>query len=202
MKKFIGILFLLGIMLLQDMAAQASPPLRMLDDAVDCVLGDCGRFARPRGVHHAPAYVAPVQAVYVPTYYPTYTVTYDPTGGAAGLALLEELKALRAEVKELRATTPPAAAPLASPGGALFAAKCASCHDASVAEKKSAPVLMERGLVLNRDRIPERIMEALRTGKMGSMKLPSLTAEHKLEMTYHLFDLPPAPELLPVPAKK
>lgn len=175
----------------------------------------CARYSSysvsaPSYSYAAPAaYVAPV-AVYVPLYVPTYNVTYDPTGGAQGLALLERLQAIESKLNSLDRADPPtfappsrevlptpskaprmppaAKAPTPAKGFALFQQKCASCHDG---KKDGNPVLFSKGAVINERGIPEKIMQSLRTGVMGKQKLPPLSDSQRLEMTYHLFDLPP-----------
>jgi len=211
--------------------------LLLLSDTTNVEGGDCARFGTYRiqqrhgyavqsyATHQYVApqqavYVAPVVAVYVPLYTPTYNVTYDPTGGAAGLALLERLQSLENKVDRInvaptvepvapgpidpptflprrKAPPPKALLPGSGPtlsGAKLFITKCASCHDG---KKGGNPVLFDKGGLINRDGVPESIMQALRTGKMGKQKLPLLTDAQRLEMTYHLFDLPP-----PLMAKK
>jgi hypothetical protein len=69
------------------------------------------------------------------------------------------------------------------------------CHSG---KKEGQPVLFTpAGDVLGSDRIPERIMQALRTGVMGKQKLPPLTDRQRLDMTYHLFDVPPVAAAAP-----
>lgn len=136
-------------------------------------------------------------AQFVPVAIPSYGVTYGNSDNEALLrAMLEEFKAMRAELAALRSGLPvPAAGKTPHPGALAMARHCAVCHDETTAKGKQ-PVLFKGGVFLDTDENYKRTVAVLDSKTMPPKVRPRPSAEESFDMLRFIITKEPeaAPE--------
>jgi mono/diheme cytochrome c family protein len=146
----------------------------------------------------APAYVAPV-AIAVPLYGASYTGGGDPETAELLRALIEEMRALRADVAGLRTGPQAQAAPGRDPV-AVLSASCAACHTAGPKLKGEFEMFAPDGKPLKLNGPDRRAIEKrVREGTMPPPDKGKLSADDKAAIAAFAAS-PPAPAAAP-PAK-
>jgi len=179
-----------------------------------CVVQPRTTFVSTNHVATPVAVVTPVLAATFVNTIPSYSVGYQAGYGGGyggnddvGKAILEELKAIRAEQQAIRAALggggPLLKANAAVPKGiSILANRCATCHDASVAKVKGGDFSLFRGGVfIDEGENAGRVITEVDSGRMPKGGKLSDLDKYEILKFLTVRDAP-APDTTPMPGAK